>query len=83
MLDTRVPICKLCSGYLRRVFIKTETYKGHVFICVNCATPYYICGEGQAENELYVEYDNPNVIDAGLTLNRSAAQTYKTISREE
>ena len=57
MFDTRVKICKVCSGHIKRKMVMRDDYKGHLFYCVDCGTEYKIVGEGQADNELEVEYE--------------------------
>ena len=57
MFDTRVKICKVCQGHVDKKMVIRDDYKGHLFYCVDCGTEYRIVGEGQAENELEVEYE--------------------------
>ena len=57
MFDTRVKICKICSGKVERMMVTEGDYKGHLFYCVDCGTTYKIVGEGQSDNELEVEYE--------------------------
>ena len=57
MLDTRVPICKNCQGAINKTMVFWDTYKGHLFYCQDCGTTYKIVGQGQADNELLVEYE--------------------------
>ena len=59
MFDTRVKICKICSGKVERMMVTEGDYKGHLFYCVDCGTTYKIVGEGQSDNELEVEYEIP------------------------
>ena len=56
-IDTRVPICPLCSGALKKGFkcIPGE-YQGTYFFCTDCKMQYEIVGEGQSENELLCRY---------------------------
>lgn len=57
MFDTRVKICKVCQGHVDKKMVIRDDYKGHLFYCVDCGTEYKIVGDGQAENELEVEYE--------------------------
>lgn len=57
MLDIRVPICKKCQGALGRIMVYRPDYKGHLYFCHDCGTEYKLIGGGQADNELYVEYE--------------------------
>ena len=59
MFDTRVKICKVCQGHVDKKMVIRDDYKGHLFYGVDCGTEYKIVGEGQAENELEVEYERP------------------------
>ena len=65
MIDIRVPICKCCQGALDRKMVKRPDYSGHLYFCTDCGTEYKIIGQGQAENELYFEYDNGKVVPFG------------------
>lgn len=57
MFDTRVKICKVCQAHVDKIMVMRDDYKGHLFVCHDCGTEYRIVGEGQAENELLVEYE--------------------------
>ena len=59
MLNVQVPICKVCQGALGRIMVYRDNYKGHLYFCRDCGTEYKIVGQGQAENELLMEYENP------------------------
>lgn len=63
MFDTRVKICKVCQGHVDKKMVIRDDYKGHLFYCVDCGTEYKIVGEGQAENELEVEYERNERFD--------------------
>ena len=57
MLNVQVPICKVCAGGLGRIMVYRDDYKGHLYFCQDCGTEYKIVGQGQAENELLMEYE--------------------------
>ena len=57
MLNVAVPICKNCQGALGRKMVFRPDYKGHLYFCDRCGTEYKLIGEGQADNELYVEFE--------------------------
>lgn len=64
MIDICVPICKICTGALGRIMVYRDDYKGHLYFCKDCGTEYKIIGQGQAENELLMEYDNGKRLEA-------------------
>lgn len=57
MLDIRVPKCKICKCALGRKMVMRPNYKGHIYFCTGCGTEYKLISDGQADNELYVEYE--------------------------
>ena len=63
MLNVQVPICKVCQGALGRIMVYRDDYKGHLYFCKDCGTEYKIVGQGQAENELLMEYERNEKFD--------------------
>ena len=57
-IQSNVPRCPYCSGYLFPVTQKDKQDKEHHYmICYDCASPFEVVSGGQAEIELVITDD--------------------------